>query len=76
MDRRCGPCGVHCLGTRASGNPLIRLSDGASNPKLLPLIGGTALFPFNARQSNLNVAGQGLPDHLGIEGAHIMDVGA
>ncbi len=43
-----------------------------SNSKPLALVPGTALLPLDARQGHLDVAGQGLPDHLGIEGAQVV----
>ena len=36
------------------------------------LVPGTAVLPLDARQRHLDVAGQRLPDHLGIEGAEVV----
>ncbi len=43
-------------------------SDG--KPRALAL--GTAVLPLDAGQRHLDVAGQRLPDHLGIEGAQVI----
>ena len=43
-----------------------------SDSKPLALVPSTALLPLDARQRHLDVAGQRLPDHLGIEGAEVV----
>ena len=43
-----------------------------SNNKSLALVTSPAVLPLDAGQRHLDVAGQRLPDHLGIEGAQIM----
>ena len=40
--------------------------------KPLVLVPGTAVLPLDAGQRHLDVAGQRLPDHLGIEGAEVV----
>jgi hypothetical protein len=42
-----------------------------SDGKPLVWVLGTALLSLNARQRHFDIAGQGLLDHLGIEGAQV-----
>ncbi len=42
-----------------------------SDSKPLVLVPSVAVLPLDARQRRLDVAGQRLPDHLGIEGAQV-----
>ncbi len=54
---------------------LAAMQPGPTKPlisKPLVLVPGTAVLPLDAGQRHLDVAGQRLPDHLGIEGAQIM----